>query len=486
MRPASPWSAIRRSLELVLLAGIGVLLCHVSFRPARSLEEFFRDDGEFIRGDANDDTEIDISDPLRILGFLFIGLDSPPCLTAADADDDGALQINDAVILLGFLFQGGPAPAAPFPEAGLDPTPDLGCREPPLPPLPAPGSLGGPDRELTAEEGASWLRGRRIFDRRATVAGGLGPFFNGDSCRGCHLDPVIGGSGGLDVNVVRFAYRDENGLVSQLPGGPATSRLALHGLARDEVADEANIVETRQTPSLLGLGLVDRLPESALLENADPGDDDGDGISGRARMVGDRVGRFGHKSGVPSLRDFAADALFNEIGLTVDIALSGFAVPHDTDGATDPEFDERDFADLVFFTTHIAPPSRTLPDDPARVQSIEEGEAIFGTLGCGSCHVPELVGPDGPVSAYSDFLLHDVGNPDRFHVDEPGVEPGEFRTAPLWGLRDTGPYLHDGSAATVRDAIVEGHFGEATDARERYNALPFVDKLLLEDFLLSL
>ena len=84
--------------------------------------------GLFIRGDANLDGELDLSDALTILGHLF---QRKPllCLAAADVDDGGELDLSDPVRLLGHVFRGTAAPAAPFPAPGEDPTPDLGCGE---------------------------------------------------------------------------------------------------------------------------------------------------------------------------------------------------------------------------------------------------------------------------------------------------------------------------------------------------------------------
>ncbi len=80
--------------------------------------------GIFVRGDANRDWQLDISDPVFILLYLFGDAAEPPCADACDVDDDGAVQINDAVYLLDFLYAGGPPPPAPFPLEGTDPTTD--------------------------------------------------------------------------------------------------------------------------------------------------------------------------------------------------------------------------------------------------------------------------------------------------------------------------------------------------------------------------
>ena len=476
-----------KTANAFLLLGILLLAYHLNSPSARGRVEFGDNPvNDFIRGDSNDDGVLNVSDAVFTLSFLFIGDEQPECLAANDTNDDGAVNITDVIRTLNFLFLGGTnAPPAPFPDPGADPTRDLGCREPPLPGIPGVGSLGGPDRELDRLETISWKRGKLVFNHFFSANEGLGPLFNGDSCRGCHLAPVMGGAGGLDVDVVRFAKREENGDIVQLDSGPAVSRLAVHGAARDELNPEANIIETRQTPSLLGLGLVDRLPEAALLANADPEDADGDGISGRALMINGRIGRFGHKASVPSFADFCADAFINEMGVTVNGLLADFAVEIDTDSVSDPELADQDFVDLVFFSTHLAPPARSFPDNPSLRERINKGEDNFNDAGCASCHVSALNGDEGPVAAFSDFLLHDVANPDRLNVPEADAEPGEFRTAPLWGIRQTAPYLHDGSAETLRDAILL-HFGEASPAKEAFNALSFDEQSKLIEFLLSL
>jgi len=82
------------------------------------------DQTPFLRGDINGDGEVDISDPIIGLGYLFLGNEISVCLDALDMDDGGDLDISDAVYVLDFLFQGGPPPPAPFPDTGLDPTAD--------------------------------------------------------------------------------------------------------------------------------------------------------------------------------------------------------------------------------------------------------------------------------------------------------------------------------------------------------------------------
>jgi hypothetical protein len=90
---------------------------------------------EFLRGDADGDAMVFISDPIAILLHLYLGGEMAPCLDAADVDDSGSHDIADAIYLLHFLFLGGPPPAEPFGACGPDPTQDtLTC-----------GSFGGCD-----------------------------------------------------------------------------------------------------------------------------------------------------------------------------------------------------------------------------------------------------------------------------------------------------------------------------------------------------
>jgi hypothetical protein len=82
----------------------------------------------FVRGDSNRDEELNLTDAIFTLGYLFLGEVGPPCPDAADADDNGTLNITDPIFVLQYLFLGGQAPAAPFPGTGLDVTEDsLGC-----------------------------------------------------------------------------------------------------------------------------------------------------------------------------------------------------------------------------------------------------------------------------------------------------------------------------------------------------------------------
>jgi hypothetical protein len=82
----------------------------------------------YIRGDCSPDLSFDITDPVSVLGYLFLGTATPPCLEACDGDGNGNVDISDAVFLLSFMFLGGPTPPPPGPACATDESPsDLGC-----------------------------------------------------------------------------------------------------------------------------------------------------------------------------------------------------------------------------------------------------------------------------------------------------------------------------------------------------------------------
>lgn len=353
---------------------------------------------------------------------------------------------------------------------------------PPEETIPAPGAYGGPAAPLTSEELALFERGRAVFDRDQFVSAGLGPRFNGDSCRACHFDPVVGGAGPADVDVIRQGIVD--GTTFAAPAGGTMAHRHTLGDERPPVDPASNVFEARQTPTTLGLGLIDRIPEATIVANADPDDQDGDGISGVAHVLPDgRLGRLGWKANVPSVAEFARDATFNELGLTLP-AQPGltFGSTTDSDGAADPELSPADLDALVFFLSRLGPPPRV-----SVAPALEEtGRVVFADVGCGACHTPTLADEDGnPVALYSDLLLHDVAPAGFVGIEDGMASMREFRTPPLWGLSRTAPYLHDGAAFSIEDAIAR-HAAEAAASTAAYEALGAEQRAALIAFLESL
>jgi hypothetical protein len=91
----------------------------VSIRPA--VPPFPR---LFVRGDFDSNGQVNLTDAVATLGFLFQSGSPPICLDAGDVNDSGSIGITSIVALLNFLFTAGPAPAVPYPNPGLDPTDD--------------------------------------------------------------------------------------------------------------------------------------------------------------------------------------------------------------------------------------------------------------------------------------------------------------------------------------------------------------------------
>lgn len=357
---------------------------------------------------------------------------------------------------------------------------------------------GDPLRGLTPAQREQFDRGRAVVEREFTPETGLGPLFNAPACGECHEEPAEGG-GGDEV---------EQHVSAVLPGGtcdpvadrggPVIQQFVTPALKQalgidSEPAPEGVPSGRRSTPDLFGLGLLDAVPDASILAHADPDDRDHDGISGRPnRFFDGRLGRFGRKALVPTLREFTDGAFVIEQGVTNLVlpdeeTVGGLPIPAGVDPAPDPEIDRRDLEDTEAFVQFLAPPA-PLPLDPEG----RRGREIFTRAGCAACHVPVLETGNSAapalrrkkVAAYSDLLLHDMG-PGLADICFGLAAPSEFRTEPLMGLRLATRYLHDGSAATVEEAI-ELHGGEATTSRNRVRALSPEARAALVKFLKSL
>ena len=366
--------------------------------------------------------------------------------------------------------------------------PRIGTLDPNKLVIPPVGTPGGPQHELGPVESEIFASGLLLFDKAFHRTDGVGtPEMNSDSCRGCHQDPAIGGSGGLELNVSRFANDNGGaGPFMNLPGGQGLSKLRPPYTAGREEYDPltADVFEQRQTPSIFGLGLVDTISDATIIANEDPLDMDGDGIFGIAHIIDvagvPEVGKFGWKAQLPKLSDFVNDAAAGEIGLTTPDNGRGFNLLTDADTVPDPELDQTQVDDIAFFLANLAAPTRDGSTDP----QVAVGEMLFDTIGCAKCHIPTLMGTGGPVDLFSDVLLHDVMPVDFRGMEEPGAPAGFFRTPFLWGIEDTAPYMHDGRGEDLRGAIL-AHFSEGESARLAFEALTASDQaaviLFLED-----
>ena len=373
------------------------------------------------------------------------------------------------------------------------------CADPEPPPAP-----GEPLRELTNAERGRFLLGRALFERLATADEGLGPLYNGERCSDCHDQPVTGGSGIQRLRVLK-ATRFEGGRCDLLRavGGDniqrrATDLLKAHGMGPEEVPEAATATALMTGPSLLGLGLLEAVPEAVLEEWADPDDSDGDGISGRLpRLPDGRAARFGRKGDASTVEDFVDTALRFELGFTTHLhpgeePVNGTPVPPEADPMPDPEIDEPTLGHITDFVRFLAPPAPERGLSGAARDTVARGEALFAQIGCASCHRSDLRTGETDAAAlsrrtlrpYSDLLLHDLGA-DLADVCGADAAPGELRTPPLWGLRYRDRLLHDGRATDVEGAVA-AHGGEAAAARDAFQSLSEETRRAVVRFLASL
>jgi CxxC motif-containing protein (DUF1111 family) len=357
---------------------------------------------------------------------------------------------------------------------------------------------------LTKDEQARFAAGREVFSESETVADGVGPVFNDDSCVACHDSPAVGG-GSTRVET-RFGRRTRAGFDAlAILGGSLIQEQGIGAqgscdFVAEAVPDTANVRAGRRTTSILGLGLVDALADRTLLELAARQRARTPATAGRARFVADavsggqRIGRFGWKAQVPSLLHFSGDAYLNEMGITTPFFPNENCPQGDCsllrcDPVADPEDDGADVFLFADFMSFLAPPSRA---DAAARRAERDGGRVFARIGCADCHVPTLKTGFHEVAAlrerefspYSDFLLHDMGTLGD-GIAQDGANGREMRTAPLWGLRTLTIFLHDGRASTIEAAVL-AHDGQGAVARDRFRALGSDDRRALLRFLRSL
>ncbi|MBK1635463.1 di-heme oxidoreductase family protein [Rhodovulum adriaticum] len=274
------------------------------------------------------------------------------------------------------------------------------------------------------------------------------------------------------------------------------------------------MLSPRVAPQMIGLGLLEAIPEADILAWEDPDDADGDGISGRAQIVWSveygqpMLGRFGLKAGAPTVKEQSASAFAGDIGISNPLFPAGWgecsaaqtdcrAAP-DGNSARDDGFEiSGESLDLVtFYSRNLAVPTRRDLDDP----DVLRGKQAFYEAQCTACHRPKFVTHrlDGQpeqsfqlIWPYTDMLLHDMGPGLADNRPEGRANGREWRTAPLWGIGMTETvsghtyYLHDGRARSLMEAIL-WHGGEAEAAKQRVVEMPKADRDALIRFLESL
>ncbi len=375
---------------------------------------------------------------------------------------------------------------------------------------------------------------------------GLGPLFNARSCSACHFkdgrgrppldedddalglllrlsngyddsqkpvpDPQYGGQfqpfaiagvppeGAVTVEWIdrTFEYPDGSTIVLSEP------KYVLTDLAYGAL-DPATVVSPRIAPAVIGMGLLEAIPLSRLEDLADPNDDNGDGISGRVRLVYDKgqgawiAGRFGWKADQPTVRQQAAGAFLGDIGITSELFSEQNCSPVQTEcqealSGGDPEIETTLLDRVELYTQLLAVPASRAFEN----KTVTKGAALFSRIGCADCHTefhhtgqhPQLSEvSDQDIWPYTDLLLHNMGpqlsDSHRHELD------AEWRTPPLWGLglmedvNDHQRLLHDGRADGVEAAIL-WHGGEAEASRYEFENLSEDERLAVIEFVNSL
>jgi len=428
-----------------------------------------------------------------------------------------------------------------------------------------------PSASLSFAERADFFVGNGVFKRlwvtapaSTAAADGLGPLYNARACQRCHLKdgrghPPAPGEAAVSMFLRLSIPADGEAERAELASHrrsvipEPTYGTQLQNFAIPSVAPEGRMAityeeipvelkggemvhlrkptytiedlaygplhpETMTSPRvaqpMIGLGLLEAIAEEDLLARADPEDEDGDGISGRANRVWSDVhghvamGRFGWKAGKAAIAEQAAAAMAGDIGVSNplephhagDCTELQAACLHAPTGAS-PQYATleapAEVMELVtFYSRHLAVPARRDVDGA----EVLRGKQLFYEAGCIACHTPkhatrsdfedealagQLIWP------YTDLLLHDMGEGLADHRPEGAASGREWRTAPLWGIglteRVNGHtfFLHDGRARNLTEAIL-WHGGEAEAARERFRLMDPEDRAAVLAFLRSL
>ncbi len=248
-------------------------------------------------------------------------------------------------------------------------------------------------------------------------------------------------------------------------------------------------ISERNTPALFGAGRIDAIPSAVLvaLAESQPA-----AVRGRfTRTREGRIGRFGWKAQIASLHEFVRAACANEMGLEVPGHSQAISPVEPDRKAKGFDMNESDCDALVAYVRALPAPVVVDPFGPRGTEDMRQGRQLFAQVGCTACHTPILGDVRG---IYSDLLLHDMGptlsdSGSYYGPEDPdspgGPSPREWRTPPLWGYRDSGPYLHDGRAQNLEEAIAL-HEGQATRSAHRFFALSSRQRAQIETFLKSL
>jgi len=397
-------------------------------------------------------------------------------------------------------------------------------------------------RPLTQAEQTRFDLGQAVFNTEWSAAtgtssgrtDGLGPLFNVQSCDACHnsrrrgrgprgdgeapLDLVIQlgrmrADGQVERGIAEYGHvlntnaisgfvpegvvsiRYETQVHTYPDGGTASLRVPRYSISRLSGAPLSAdvLIMPRMPPSVQGVGLLERVPDSELKRLANSVRSHG--ISGRVSRLKDStpasMGRFGWQATERSVASQTASAFAREMGLSTQLiethADCGVedAACRDAPNGGLPEVEANLFDALITFQElHAVPVSSALDRN-------SKESKLFENIGCAACHRSALpVHVDGraaTIHPYTDLLLHDLGSGLADRELAGRAAPGEWRTAPLWGLAAAAAsgqslrLLHDGRARSVEEAIL-WHDGEALHARQRFEQLSAAQRRSLAEW----
>jgi CxxC motif-containing protein (DUF1111 family) len=375
--------------------------------------------------------------------------------------------------------------------------------------------LDGPMEGLSNAQMLTFIKGDEAFGEVFTASTGLGPYFVTANCASCHPGDGKGHPTNTLTRFGRMTGSTFDHMIDQ--GGPQLQNRAIPGFQPETIPAGATGVARFTAPAVTGLGLLAAVTDQSIIDRADPNDLDGDGISGVLNYInppdffkpsawhipnsnGQYIGRFGKKAGAIDLLQQTVGAYKQDMGITSEFDMKD---PINFDesasqigGIDDPEVSTATVQALVFYLHTLKTPIRRNENDV----EVLEGENLFTSIGCASCHMPTLTSGKHSIATlseqtlhpYTDMLIHDMGTVLDDGYTEGTALTSEWRTPPLWGLglsKDAqgGTYflMHDGRAQSLESAI-DLHGGEGENSKNSYVALSVTEQKSLIKFLESL
>ena len=374
--------------------------------------------------------------------------------------------------------------------------------------------------------------------------GGLGPAFNNNSCVACHptdgraAPPSnINDMSGLFLKI-SLPGQAENGAPVPVPGfGTQLQHQSIYGFQKEAsmqvhyedvpvIFDDGTkvmlkkpiysisepytsmpenvLISPRIGMPVFGLGLLEAITEQDILAKEDVDDANNDGISGKANYVWDPVnekttlGRFGWKSGTPSVLVQSAGAYNEDIGITNPLRPieSTYGQANEDTTSNMIEIPMEDLESVTFYAHTLGVPAGRNFDKP----DVIRGRELFEKINCTACHTPSFTTGKLPgipevsnqkIYPYTDMLLHDMGEGLADNRVEFLANGQEWKTRPLWGIGLTSvtsghtTFLHDGRARNLTEAIL-WHGGEAEESVNDFKKLTKEERELLLQFLNAL